>query len=384
MESGKLNYNGIIYMTHPTKNKFWEVRNQGSLNRFRFGKLRNGSEYDISSGNSQYSNPALAIERAEILMMDKKDRGYELHNNQRPSIISDVTSPKPKKSPLPAKHMPFRPAPIYQRAKLAPSNSSPNAETDVESPIVHIDSSPITTYSLTSSVSLPTPPKEKILKEISIQKSDKKNPIKNRFTSLLPNSSTFQGAFLEKDTGNGVQYFKVQFNANCIKCISWKDGVSPKKLEKKYDSSVKAEDATRKYISDLIKKGFSENAEKFKFDYYYTGCSLNEPELEIDILDSPETEDSFKETLLENSRKTPKRRFSVEDALKSVGLERFTSLFDNENIRIVEFMKLNERDLEKLNLPPSARRKILNSIVDGKWRPVEEYSHEITKKFKVK
>jgi predicted DNA-binding WGR domain protein len=384
MESGKIGYNGIIYMIHSTKHKFWEVRNQGSLNRFRFGKLRNACEVDISSGNSQYSNPTLAIERAEILILDKKERGYTIQNFSRPSIVSEPSPiPKAKKSSPVSNYIPFKPASVSSPKPLSflassesvPVSTSPHSP----KPQTSLSSGSIPTYSFAPSISVP-PAKEKVLKEISLDKSDKKTPLKNRFTNLLPNSSAFQGAFLEKDTANGMQYFKIQLNGVHIRCASWKDGVAPKKLEKKYESSIKAEDAAKKYIADLHKKGFVENAQKFKFDFFYTGCSVEEPEFEVDIMDSPETACSPSDSC----EKYEKKRYrTVEDMLRSIGLERFLSIFDSENVGRLDFLKLNENDLEKLNLPPSARRKIVSSIIDGRWCPGSELGAALTKKQKM-
>ena len=374
MESGKIGYNGIIHMIHTTKHKFWEVRNQGSLNKFRFGKLRNGCEVDISSGNSQYSSPTLATERAEILILDKKERGYTIQNFSRPSIVSEPSPfPKSKKSSPVSNYIPFKPAPL---SLIKPSDP-------VAVSISPHSSDSIPTYSFAPSVSVP-PPKEKVLKEISLDKSDKKTPLKNRFTNLLPYSSAFQGAFLEKDTGNGIQYFKIQLNGVHMRCASWKDGVSPKKLDKKYDSNTKAEDAAKKYIADLLKKGFVENAEKFKFNFFYTGCSVEEPEFEVDIMDSPQTASSPSDDYEKDERKRSKVTYrTVEDMLRSIGLERFLSIFDSENVGKLEFLKLSENDLEKLNLPPSARRKIVSSIIDGRWSPGSELGAAIAKKQKM-
>lgn len=388
MESGKIGYNGIIYMIHTSKHKFWEIRNQGSLNKFRFGKLKNGCEVDISSGNSQYSSPTLAIERAEILILDKRERGYTIQNFSRPSIVSEpIRTPKSKKSSPVSNYLPFKSAPVSSPKPLSFLSSSDSVPVSISphspKPQISLSSDSIPTYSFAPSVPQP-PPKEKVLKEISIDKSDKKTPLKNRFTNLLPNSPAFQGAFLEKDTGNGMQFFKIQLNGVHIRCASWKDGVPPKKLEKKYDSNNKAEDAAKKYIADLHKKGFMENAEKFKFDFFYTGCSVEEPEFEVDIMDSPETACSPSDSSDKYKKKSSKKRYrTVEDMLRSIGLERFLSIFDSENIGKLEFLKLSENDLEELNLPPSARRKIVNSIIDGRWCPGNELGTELIKKPKI-
>jgi hypothetical protein len=50
-----------LYLIVPEKRKFWEIRNNGSMNFIRFGKVKEGVEYGIHSGVSNYDNESNAL-----------------------------------------------------------------------------------------------------------------------------------------------------------------------------------------------------------------------------------------------------------------------------------------------------------------------------------
>lgn len=330
MDGGKLNYNEIAYMLLKKKHKFWEVQNQGSSNHFRFGKLKDGVEMKVESRTSQYESVHHALDRANQLIQDKRDKGYEMIGEneglKQKSLIDRFTTP------------------IHQRRGDSDDELSPPKEAKVP------------------------------LQEINLERVDKKVPLKNRFTNLLPNTTSFQGAFLERETDAGFHYFKIQVNGKMMRCDSWREGVSPKKSIKELESPEQAEDRAKKYIKELTGRGFYENPANFRYDFYYTHLSKKDDDLEVDILDSGKIISPIKIQPFEakENKRIVIRYDSIEDMLKSVGLERFLSVFEAENLTYKEFLRLNERDLEKLALPPSARRKIASSIHNGKWRPGEE------------
>lgn len=334
MDGGKLNHHEIAYMILQNKGKFWEVQNQGSLNHFRFGKLKNGVEVKVESHHSNYETEQHALDRANFLIDDKRLKGYQMIGEneglKQTSILDRFTTP------------------VHQRKKEFDDELSPPKELS----------------------KIP-------LQEINLQKVDRKLPIKNRFTNLLPNllpnSTRFQGAFLERETDAGFHYFKIQINGKMMRCDSWREGVSPKKSLKELENPEQAEERAKKYIQELSGRGFYENPQNFKYDFFYTPLSKDD-DLEVDVLDNGKeiTPIKLMPFVLKENKRLLVRYESIEDMLKSIGLERFCSVFETENLSFREFLRSNERDLEKLGLPPSARRKIAASIINGKWRPAED------------
>lgn len=65
-----------LYLIIPDKRKFWEIRNLGSMNFIRFGKIKEGVEYAIKSGVSNYDNEQSAIQRANSIIQSKLQKGY--------------------------------------------------------------------------------------------------------------------------------------------------------------------------------------------------------------------------------------------------------------------------------------------------------------------
>lgn len=84
-----------IYLVHAEENKFWEVWNLGSNNRFRYGRWDNGNERKVVEGTRNYQNNEDAINRALEICMLKCDKGYlvvKSENTERGKVFNRFTS----------------------------------------------------------------------------------------------------------------------------------------------------------------------------------------------------------------------------------------------------------------------------------------------------
>ncbi|CAG9317168.1 unnamed protein product [Blepharisma stoltei] len=98
MESAKINAREKIYMVHRSKNKFWEIWNQGCSNIVRYGKLKLSEETKVISGSSDFESTEEALSRALALIILKLQNGYTIKKtlqnvqNRFTSILQNKTN----------------------------------------------------------------------------------------------------------------------------------------------------------------------------------------------------------------------------------------------------------------------------------------------------
>jgi len=74
-------------------------------------------------------------------------------------------------------------------------------------------------------------------------------------------------------------------------------------------------------------------------------------------------------SIMISEAKEEKEEFNLQSMLEMIDLAEYISKFEEEKIDGNTLLLLNESDLKDLGLPMGPRKKIVNSIVEGKWDP---------------
>jgi predicted DNA-binding WGR domain protein len=80
----KVNKGDKIYLVHQSKNKFWQVCNEGQVNKIKYGKWNKGFETKVIQGDRVYEDLNSALARALSLVTIKTGKGYELLKKENP------------------------------------------------------------------------------------------------------------------------------------------------------------------------------------------------------------------------------------------------------------------------------------------------------------
>lgn len=142
-----------------------------------------------------------------------------------------------------------------------------------------------------------------------------------------------------------------------------------------FTSKEEAEKKAVQVMRNHLARGYKRIPDKFVYEFTQvsTPTKVNiYPEIQSD--DTEELFENPSPRYIEETKETsPYKRMSsyrnIQDMLQSVQLDRFRTIFEDEKIDTHEFLLMDESDLQKLNIPPSARRTILNSIHQGRWIP---------------
>lgn len=164
--------------------------------------------------------------------------------------------------------------------------------------------------------------------------------------------------------------------------IKIESGNIPGRTETVINHFKTKEEAERKAIQVMriqLARGYKRRNDKFVYEFtsvstptkvnLYPDIQSDGTEEMLEEIDSPYETLEIEETKESSTVKRPSSYRNIGDMLKSVHLERFQHIFDEERIDSDEFLTMEDADFAKLNIPPSARRTILNSIYQGRWLP---------------
>ncbi|CAG9324565.1 unnamed protein product [Blepharisma stoltei] len=196
-----------------------------------------------------------------------------------------------------------------------------------------------------------------------ILKSPAKTPVKNRFTSILSEKNLYDGTYLELEHIDKTEYWKVQVSGNSIKIDTGFEGQNSKQTTiKKYSNDEEAAKIAKIKTREKIAVGFKRNENKFIKDFYLLSPNPERNEI-IDLtVDEDRPKPVQRKLFQKEIQNLESKTLNIGDLLCSIGLERYIKLFEDERISMDEFLTLNERDLENLNLPAPHRKLILDCI----------------------
>jgi hypothetical protein len=161
--------------------------------------------------------------------------------------------------------------------------------------------------------------------------------------------------------------------------IKIESGNIPGRTETVINHFKTKEEAGKKAIQVMrnqLARGYKRRNDKFVYEFtsVSTPTKVNlYPDIQSDgteeMLEEIESPLEIEETKEISTVKRLSSYRNIGDMLKSVHLERFQHIFDEERIDSDEFLTMEDADFAKLDIPPSARRTILDSIHQGRWLP---------------